>query len=101
MTTSVAVLRASRARGGPTTRRRREVPPCVRYGPGLWFSLDPDEIETAKSMCRSCPLRDSCLAGALERHEPAGVWGGELLQRGVVLGFKRSRGRPPVVRSTA
>ncbi|ETB43977.1 transcriptional regulator, partial [Mycobacterium avium subsp. paratuberculosis 11-1786] len=28
------------------------------------------------------------------RAEPWGVWGGEILDRGAVLGFKRPRGRP-------
>lgn len=33
-------------------------------------------IEEAKQVCRGCDLRDVCLAGALERREPFGVWGG-------------------------
>ena len=32
--------------------------------------------------------------GALERREPWGVWGGELLLRGIVVPRKRPRGRP-------
>jgi len=39
-------------------------------------------------------VRSACLAGALQRAEPAGVWGGELLLRGVVIADKRPRGRP-------
>ena len=34
------------------------------------------------------------LAGALERAEPWGVWGGELVLRGTVVANKRGRGRP-------
>ena len=30
----------------------------------------------AKRICRSCPVSDECLASALERKEPHGVWGG-------------------------
>ena len=30
----------------------------------------------AKVVCRRCLHRAECLAGALTRHEPAGVWGG-------------------------
>jgi WhiB family redox-sensing transcriptional regulator len=30
----------------------------------------------------------------LERAEPWGVWGGEIIDRGSVLSFKRPRGRP-------
>jgi WhiB family redox-sensing transcriptional regulator len=39
-------------------------------------------------------VRAHCLAGALRRREPWGVWGGELLVRGVVVPRKRPRGRP-------
>jgi WhiB family redox-sensing transcriptional regulator len=35
-----------------------------------------------------------CLAEALERAEPWGVWGGEILDRGSVVNRKRPRGRP-------
>jgi WhiB family redox-sensing transcriptional regulator len=35
-----------------------------------------------------------CLSGALERNEPWGVWGGELLEEGRVCATKRPRGRP-------
>lgn len=30
----------------------------------------------AKAVCRRCPVRRQCLATALERSEPIGVWGG-------------------------
>ena len=52
------------------------------------------EVETAKALCVPCPLRDTCLAGALERREPWGVWGGQLVVAGVVVPRKRPRGRP-------
>ena len=42
-------------------------------------------------------MREQCLAGALERREPWGVWGGELFANGKVLAQKRRRGRPPKV----
>ena len=35
-----------------------------------------------------------CLAGALDRQEPWGVWGGQLFIQGVVVARKRPRGRP-------
>ena len=38
--------------------------------------------------------RLACLAGALERREPWGVWGGELLMRGAIVPRKLPRGRP-------
>ncbi|OBG07404.1 WhiB family transcriptional regulator, partial [Mycolicibacter sinensis] len=44
--------------------------------------------------CAGCPIRRQCLALALQRAEPWGVWGGEILDRGTVIGRKRPRGRP-------
>ncbi|MGI9007713.1 MAG: WhiB family transcriptional regulator, partial [Streptosporangiaceae bacterium] len=41
-----------------------------------------------------CPVRRTCLAGAMERREPWGVWGGELFIRGEIVARKRGRGRP-------
>ncbi len=51
-------------------------------------------MELAKALCLDCPVRRECLAGALERREPWGVWGGELFLQGVVIPRKRPRGRP-------
>ena len=68
--------------------------PCRVEDPELWFADSPAQLELAKSFCRDCPLRDACLAGALDRAEPWGVWGGEIFERGVVIARKRPRGRP-------
>jgi WhiB family redox-sensing transcriptional regulator len=68
-------------------------PPCVQ-DPELFFAESPPEVERAKAMCRDCRARIGCLAGALERREPYGVWGGELLMRGAIVPRKRPRGRP-------
>jgi WhiB family redox-sensing transcriptional regulator len=62
---------------------------------GLFFSEQLDDIAQAKRICQICPLMEECLAGALARREPWGVWGGQLFQNGKVLAFKRKRGRPP------
>ena len=64
----------------------------------LYFSEEPLEIEQAKAYCGGCHIQESCLAGALERREAAGVWGGQLFQDGKVLPQKRKRGRPPKAR---
>ncbi|RJL33653.1 WhiB family transcriptional regulator [Bailinhaonella thermotolerans] len=68
--------------------------PCRSNPPDLWFAESPQDVEFAKALCGSCPIRQACLAGALEREEPWGVWGGELVLRGVVVPRKRPRGRP-------
>lgn len=68
--------------------------PCRLGDPDLWFAESPGDVEAAKAQCRDCPLQPECLAGALERREPWGVWGGELFIAGVVVARKRPRGRP-------
>ncbi|MGO8730599.1 MAG: WhiB family transcriptional regulator [Streptosporangiaceae bacterium] len=67
--------------------------PC-REDPELFFAESPDDVELAKSLCRNCAARIACLAGAIERGEPWGVWGGELFLRGEIVPRKRPRGRP-------
>lgn len=67
--------------------------PC-RSEPELWFAESPADVELAKELCHECPIRPECLAGALERREPWGVWGGELFEHGAVVPRKRPRGRP-------
>ncbi len=69
--------------------------PCHRVHGDLWFSELPAELEQAKAHCQQCPLRTACLAGALERAEPCGVWGGEIFHQGAIIARKRPRGRPP------
>jgi WhiB family redox-sensing transcriptional regulator len=68
--------------------------PCRVHDPDLWFAEAPADVETAKALCTDCPLRRACLAGALDRGEPWGVWGGQLVLAGEVVAFKRPRGRP-------
>ncbi len=68
--------------------------PCRSENPELYFAETPSDVELAKAMCQACPVRAECLAGALERREPWGVWGGELFLSGVVIPRKRPRGRP-------
>jgi WhiB family transcriptional regulator, redox-sensing transcriptional regulator len=68
--------------------------PCWGTDPDLWFAERPEDVERAKALCAPCPLREACLAGALERREPWGVWGGQLVVTGVVVPRKRPRGRP-------
>lgn len=68
--------------------------PCRDYDAELWFAERPSDVEFAKALCQECPFRAQCLEGALERREPWGVWGGQLLVQGVVVARKRPRGRP-------
>lgn len=68
--------------------------PCRSHDPDLWFADTPGELERAKRLCAGCPVRAQCLASALSRQEPWGVWGGEIFERGAVIARKRPRGRP-------
>lgn len=68
--------------------------PCRTHDPELFFAESPRDVETAKALCLSCPLREECFDGALARREPWGVWGGQLFVGGVVVARKRPRGRP-------
>ena len=100
---------------GPASHRRTELPwtegspprrptpltpapvrrlPCRGADPDLWFAESPAQLEQAKALCLDCPVRNACLAGALDRGEPWGVWGGEIFERGAVIARKRPRGRP-------
>lgn len=62
----------------------------------LFFSDEPLDIARAKAICARCTEAGACLSSALERAEPWGVWGGELLDGGRIVAVKRPRGRPPV-----
>ncbi|MDL9936802.1 WhiB family transcriptional regulator [Gordonia sp. ABSL1-1] len=68
--------------------------PCQVADADLWFADDPRDLERAKALCLDCPLRSQCLEAAIDRAEPWGVWGGEILERGAVIARKRPRGRP-------
>lgn len=90
----------------PSTREERAefdallaaVVPCRTEDPELWFAERTADVERAKTLCRECPLAVGCLAGAIERNEPWGVWGGEVFVDGQVVAMKRGRGRPRKVR---
>ena len=64
---------------------------------GLFFSDHVVDIARARAMCAVCPLQIQCLAGALEREEPWGVWGGQILSGGRIIADRRPCGRPPKV----
>ncbi len=72
-------------------------PQAAVFFPPTSFERKDEKLERevrAKAICAQCPVREECLAGAMERREPWGVWGGELFLQGVVIPRKRPRGRP-------
>lgn len=76
--------------------RQRVAPklPCQRHDPELWFADAPTDLERAKALCAACPVRLACLAVAVDCQEYAGVWGGQIFDRGRIVPHKRPRGRP-------
>jgi WhiB family redox-sensing transcriptional regulator len=76
----------------PTCRETKL--PCQTHDPDLWFTDKAVSRRLAKALCGQCPVRRECLAAALERHEPWGVWGGEIIERGAIAPRRRPRGRP-------
>ena len=68
--------------------------PCRVGDADLWFADIPSQLDQAKALCGECPARRACLAGALARREPWGVWGGEIFDHGAIIARKRPRGRP-------
>jgi WhiB family redox-sensing transcriptional regulator len=67
--------------------------PCQRR-PELFFDTYGHALELARELCAACPIREQCLSEALQRGEPHGVWGGEVLIDGVVVATRRGPGRP-------
>jgi len=61
----------------------------------IFFSEELQDIAKAKTLCAQCPAIVPCLEGAIDRHEPWGVWGGQMFVNGRILATKRRRGRPP------
>ncbi|MGH3331134.1 MAG: WhiB family transcriptional regulator [Nocardioidaceae bacterium] len=72
----------------PTVRRTTATLTCQGQDADLFFAERPEEVETAKGLCRSCPVRSECLADARSRRGPWGFWGWEL--------FLGRRGSPSV-----
>ena len=59
-----------------TTLRWQDSAACIGADPAIFFPESGDPVGPAKALCRACPVREQCLAVALERGEVHGVWGG-------------------------
>lgn len=82
--------RARRARRNPPSRAALPSPPasladaaCKSEDPDLFFASDFERmadwearIAKAKAVCARCPVRDACLAYALDTSQWFGIWGG-------------------------
>jgi WhiB family redox-sensing transcriptional regulator len=79
---------------GHTRQRAASELPCQQHDPELWFAEASTDLERAKALCSACPVRLTCLAVAVDRQAYAGVWGGQIFERGRIVPDKRPRGRP-------
>lgn len=68
------LLRAFRDRGRDPGWRTRGS--CQTVDPETFFPAPSESAEAAVALCRTCPVRGSCLAWALEAGDLHGVWGG-------------------------
>ena len=76
-------LRPRRGVGQDGRRRAswRESAACRFLETDLFFPIGKtgravEEIQRAKAVCASCPVRQPCLTFALDTHQGYGIWGG-------------------------
>ncbi|MFH8370193.1 WhiB family transcriptional regulator [Streptomyces sp. NPDC018031] len=72
---------------------------CLDEDPELFFPVGSGgpallQTESAKAICRGCPVRDACLGWALESGQESGVWGGTSEDERRALRRRARRGRP-------
>jgi WhiB family redox-sensing transcriptional regulator len=86
---------ASRAKTRPAAPDPEPLPSgaaaCAGEDPEMFFPgfLAAPDVRKAKAVCARCPARAGCLAGALARAEPHGIWGGEVFENGRVIPGRR------------
>ena len=73
--------RCARLKENVITMDWRSRAACLDKDPELFFPVGNTgpallQIEEAKSVCRRCPVQDTCLQWAIESGQDAGVWGG-------------------------
>lgn len=49
---------------------------CAGCHPDMWFPRRGQNIDPARAVCNTCPVRAECLEYALVWNIPFGVWGG-------------------------
>jgi len=49
---------------------------CQGLDPEIFYPLDEEDTDEAKTVCATCQVRESCLEHALGYREKEGVWGG-------------------------
>jgi WhiB family transcriptional regulator, redox-sensing transcriptional regulator len=62
--------------GGISELSWQDLALCAEVDPELHFPEKGESSRPAKSVCRSCEVREPCLGYALETGQRFGVWGG-------------------------
>lgn len=76
---------------------------CTETAPETFFRPHGHQATKARQVCARCPVRDDCLAYALDANEQYGIWGldpGERRSPGRTLGSHK-RGTPANIRGAA
>ena len=81
----------SRLRGSST---KASTCPAGSTTPSCSSQSFPIRSRPPRRCALTARLRHECLSGAIDRREPYGVWGGQLVVLGAVVARKRPRGRP-------
>ena len=73
---------------------------CLGEDPDLFFPVSSTgpglaQVEEAKAVCARCPVREACLAYALDTRQASGVWGGLTEMERLTL-LRRTRLQPDV-----
>lgn len=65
---------------------------CRGIDPDIFYPVNDEDAEEAKSICLQCAVRVSCLEYALTKREREGVWGGatERERRRIIRQRRRS-----------
>ena len=51
-------------------------PPVEGVGARTFFSVAPDNLERARAVCASCPMRDECYQYVMADPDLMGIWAG-------------------------
>lgn len=69
---------------------------CRDMPPDWFFPSDGTGVRAAQLVCERCPVRERCLAFALDHHIEFGVWGGASERARRRLARTRRAGAPGV-----
>jgi hypothetical protein len=70
--------------------------------PGDWFAdWTIQDVSREKAICEGCPVREECLAYALDAGEPHGIWGGLTATERRIFVWRQLNKKPTVPAAAA